>query len=227
MPPRTAPPAWASIPCRVPGRGWPMTQRASRSTSSASPRIPTAPSGRGIRRLDGVRRRTARQRRLRGCAAARGVRARSVGERHRARLPGDRPPAAPRVRRAMAPRHRSTSGITPSRWRLPGVIAGAITAALLYLLDPHPVPPPARRGTRRPVRAGRRDVLRPVADRHERRVRRSLHHRGLHPVRRDLDRLVARPRGRSGSDAPPSGCCSASPSPANGWRPMRSARSSC
>jgi hypothetical protein len=80
-------------------------------------------------------------------------------------------------------------------WRLPGVIAGVITAALLYLL--------ARILFRRRLVAvlvglssGRRDVLRPVPDRHERHLRRVLHRRRVHAVRRDLDRLVARPGGR-------------------------------
>ena len=76
-------------------------------------------------------------------------------------------------------------------WRLPGVIAGALTAALLFLL--------ARILFRRrlvaalvaPVRRLRRDVLRPVADRDERRLRRAVHHRRLYRVRRRLDRLVA------------------------------------
>ncbi len=75
-------------------------------------------------------------------------------------------------------------------WRLPGVIAGALTAALLYLLDPDPVPAPADRRPGRPVRHRRRDVLRPVADRHERRLCRAVHRCRLHGVRRDLDGLV-------------------------------------
>ena len=78
-------------------------------------------------------------------------------------------------------------------WRLPGVIAGAITAALLYLLARILFRRRLVAGTRRALRAGRRDVLRPVADRHERRLRRPVHHRRLHALRGDLDGLVAGP----------------------------------
>ena len=43
--------------------------------------------------------------------------------------------------------------------------------------------------------AGRRDVLRPDADRHERRLRRVLHRRRVHVVRADLDWALAQPLG--------------------------------
>ena len=86
-------------------------------------------------------------------------------------------------------------------WRLPGVIAGAITAALHLSAAADPVPTPARGGPGRALRAGRRDVLRPVADRHERRLRRSVHRGRVHGVRRALDRLVAGQMGVLGGDA--------------------------
>ena len=83
-------------------------------------------------------------------------------------------------------------------WRLPGVIAGVLMAACLYLL--------ARiLFERRSIAIAvgglacrRRDVLRPVADRHERCLRRSVHRRRLYGVRGSLDRLVARAAVRSG-----------------------------
>ena len=68
--------------------------------------------------------------------------------------------------------------------------------------DPDPVQAPGRGRPRRPARPGRRDVLRPVAHRDERRVRGLLHHRGLHAVRGRLDGLVARVAGRSGCRCP-------------------------
>ena len=64
-----------------------------------------------------------------------------------------------------------------------------------------PLPAPARRGPGGALRAGRRDVLRPVADRHERRLRRPVHRRRLHRVRRALDGLVAGEMGVLGGDA--------------------------
>ena len=112
-------------------------------------------------------------------------------------------------------------------WRLPGVIAGALTAALLYLL--------ARILFRRRLVAGlvglfvvcRRDVLRPVADRHERRLRRAVHRRRLHRVRRRLDGLVARPRGVLARHAGHRRAARARPRLASGWRPTPSARCCC
>ena len=64
-----------------------------------------------------------------------------------------------------------------------------------------PLPAPARRRARRGVRPRRRDVLRPVAHRHERHLRRLLHHRRLHALRRGLDGLVAGAGGVLGGDA--------------------------
>ena len=49
--------------------------------------------------------------------------------------------------------------------------------------------------------AARRDALRPVADRHERRLRRPVHRRRLHDLRRRLDGLVARALRVLGGDA--------------------------
>ena len=96
---------------------------------------------------------------------------------------------------------RSTPGRTPSPGACPASSPGALTAALLYLL--------ARILFRRRLVAvlvglfvlARRDVLRPVADRHERRLRRAVHRRRLHGLRGDLDRLVARPRRVLAGDA--------------------------
>ena len=56
---------------------------------------------------------------------------------------------------------------------------------------PDPVPAPARGRARRRVRAARRHALRPVADRHERRLRRPVHHRRVRDLRGRLDGLVA------------------------------------
>ena len=86
-------------------------------------------------------------------------------------------------------------------WRLPGVIAGRADRGPALPARPDPVPAAARGRPRRAVRPVRRDVLRPVPDRHERRLRRAVHRRRLHPVRGDLDGLVARPRGVLARDA--------------------------
>ena len=112
--------------------------------------------------------------------------------------PVGRPPAAARLRRRRGDRRRSSIGSHAFAWRLPGVIAGALTAACLYLLTRILFRRRLVAGLVGAVRPRRRDVLRPVADRHERRLRRPVHRRRLHAVRRDLDGLVARPGWRSG-----------------------------
>ena len=97
---------------------------------------------------------TARQRRLRRCEAA--VRP--------GRVRGRRPAATTRARtartssrsRPTARRRASTSATTRSRGGCPGVILGALTAGLLYLLARTAVPAPVGRGPRRDPRPGRR-----------------------------------------------------------------------
>ena len=86
-------------------------------------------------------------------------------------------------------------------WRLPGVIAGALMAGLLYLLARILFRRREVARARRPVRARRRDALRPVADRDERRVRRALHRRRVHAVRRALDGRLEEPLGVLGRHA--------------------------
>ena len=112
-------------------------------------------------------------------------------------------------------------------WRIMGVIAGALLLGCLYLL----VRMLFRRRTvallTAGARAGRRDVLRPVADRHERHVRGPLHRGRLHAVRAHLPGAVAEPVGRGPGHPAPSASCSAWPWPRSGWAPMPSAASSC
>ena len=66
----------------------------------------------------------------------------------------------------------STSASTRSPGALPGVLAGAAMAAFLYLLARILFRRREVGGPRRDLRARRRDALRPVADRDERRLRR-------------------------------------------------------
>ncbi len=79
-------------------------------------------------------------------------------------------------------------------WRLPGVLlrradrSGSSSCCAGCSSDD------ARRGHRRVAGPGRRHVLRPVADRHERRLRGPLHRRRVHAVRRALDRRLAQAR---------------------------------
>ena len=139
--------------------------------------------------VDRLRRRTARQRGLRRRAPARRLRAERLGRRLQPGLPVRGPPAAAAVRR------RRRVGLDRCRLAFVRMAAprgdrrrahrGAPLPA-----DPDPVPAPADRRPRRPVRHRRRDVLRSVADRHERRLCRAVHRRRLHGVRRDLDGLV-------------------------------------
>ena len=114
-------------------------------------------------------------------------------------LGGRRPAATTRARTGRTCSCSAPTGATatvdignnPFAWRLPGVILGALTAGLLYLL--------ARILFRRrsvaifvgDPRARRRHGLRPVADRHERRLRRLLHRRRLHALRGAVDRADA------------------------------------
>ncbi len=112
-----------------------------------------------------------------------------LGCRFQCRVPGPGPPADPGLRRRRPVRgHRRRLArvrVAAARGDRRGPDGRAPVPA-----RPDPVPAPARCRTGRAVRAGRRDVLRPVADRHERRVRRAVHHRRLHALRRDLDGLV-------------------------------------
>ena len=137
---------------------------------------------------------------VRRCPARRGVRARAVGRRHQRRLPGERPPGAARLRRlrvdgvdrvglarlrvAAPRRHRRRADGRPACTCCCGSCSGAGSWR-----------------SSRALRAGRRDVVRPVADRHERRLRRPLHRRRVHGVRRAVDGLVAGALGVLGGDA--------------------------
>ena len=150
--------------------------------------------------LDGLRRRAAREPSprmrstpTRGCPTGFAPAAWAMDVERR--VPVRRPPAAPRVRPPTARSASIEVGSHAFAWRLPGVIAGALTAACLYLLARILFRRRLVAGLVARVRAGRRDVLRPVADRHERRLRRPVHRRGLHALRRGLDGLVARPGG--------------------------------
>ena len=199
-----------------------------RRVQPAGPRPRAGPRARpvGRRRLDRLRHRAARERGLRRRPAARGfepvawaadveptypaddpqqllvVRRRRRDGRDRARVA--------RLRLAPARRHRRGADRRP---------------ALPARPDPVPAPPRGRAG--RAVRPGRRHVLRPVADRDERRLRRPVHRRRLHAVRGALDRLVAWPAGVLAGHAGRSGCCSGSPWRANGSPPTRSAPWCC
>jgi hypothetical protein len=112
-------------------------------------------------------------------------------------------------------------------WRLPGVIAGAITAVLLYIL--------ARILFRRRLIAGLVGLFVLVDGMFFVQSRIGMNDvyvglfidRRLHRVRRALDGLVARAAPRSGWGSRSSACCSGSRSRANGSRPMPSAPSSC
>ena len=98
------------------------------------------------------------------------------------RAPG--PPTSSRTtRRPTASSSSSSTAPAPSAsidmgshafaWRLPGVIAGAITAALLYLLARILFRRRLVAGLGRALRPDRRHVLRPGPDRDERRLRRA------------------------------------------------------
>ena len=84
-------------------------------------------------------------------------------------------------------------------WRLASALFGAALAGLVYLLDRHAVPPPPDRGPGRAVRRLRPDGLRHEPDRHERHLRRRLHHGRLRPLLADLRRAAGR--------AARGGCC--------------------
>ena len=126
-------------------------------------------------------------------------------------------PAAPRVRRGRdvaGDRHRvARLRLAAARRHRRGDHGGAAVPA-----RPDPVQAPLGRRPRRTVRARRRDVLRPVADRHERRLRRPVHHRRLYRLRRAMDGLVARPGGVLGGDAGDRGAARAGPGQQMGGR---------
>ena len=114
-------------------------------------------------------------------------------DRPRARIPGRGPSAAPAVHRVRGRPPRSTSGSHAVRLAVPRRHRRRAHGGPAVPADPDPLQAPARRRPRRALRARGRDVLRPVPDRHERRLRGPVHHRGLHRLRRGLDGLVARP----------------------------------
>ena len=190
--------------------------RRARSSTTAPPRWSTCSAwrpARGERPLDGLRRRAARERRLRRRAPAGRLRARRPGPPTSSRdYPTDDRQQLLAVRRRRRRRPRSTSARTRSRGGCPAS-SPAPSSRRSCTSWPGSCSGGARRRARRAVRARRRDVLRPVADRHERRVRRPVHRRRLHALRGDLDRLVARPLGVLARHARHRRCCSASRSP--------------
>ena len=142
--------------------------------------------------------------------------------------PSDGPPAAPRCSTrdgaAGVDRHRL------ARLRLAAARAsspGALTAAAPVPARPDPLPAPlGRRSSVGLVRAGRRDVLRPVADRHERRLRRAAS--SSPPTRSSPRSGPGWWRGRAAfwvGDAAHRRLARASRSPASGSPPTRSAGS--
>ena len=175
------------------------------------------------RAVDRLRRRAARQRRVRRCPAAGRLRAGGLGGRLQPDVPvGGSPAAAPvRWRRGIRDDRCRIARLRLAAAR--GHRRGADGGAHLPP-RPDPLPPAPDRRAGRPVRHRRRDVLRPVADRDERRLRGAVHRRRLHAVRRAVDRLVARSRGLLGGACRSSACCSGSRSPASGWRPTPSGR---
>ena len=114
--------------------------------------------------------------------------------------------------------------LLPFAWRLPGVILGALTVGVLYLLARILFRRRAVGGPRRPVRAARRDVLRPEPDRDERRLHRLLHPRRVPAVRVAVAGARAGRAGVLDADARDRACCWASRSPPSGSPPTRSAR---
>ena len=150
---------------------------------------------------------------------------RAWAHRLRSRLPLDRPPAAPRLRRRRRRWPRSTLGSHAFAWRLPGVIAGAITAALLYLLT--------RILFRRRLVAALVGLFVLVDGMFfvQSRIGMNDVYVGLFIIaaytrlRGDLDGLVEGPGGVLAGDADRSASCSDSPSPASGSPRTRSARS--
>ncbi len=110
-------------------------------------------------------------------------------------------------------------------WRVPGVIAGALTVAPHLPPREDPVPASVGRGRRRHPRAARRNALRPGQDRDERRLRGPLHPCARTRSSHGSGRGGASPGSGSGWGCPSSGCCSGSPSHRNGPPPTRSAGS--
>ena len=154
--------------------------------------------------VDRLRHRTpwqaSRERGVRRRRAPRRPGAGRLGDRRRTRLPRHRSPATPGLRHRRADRvHRRRLAclrLAPARGhrRCPD-------GGLPVPPRTDPVPATARGRARGRLRPGRRDALRAVADRHERRLRRAVHRRCLHAVRRRVDGLVAVARGVLGRDA--------------------------
>ena len=150
--------------------------------------------------MDRLRRRAARQRGLRRRPPA--------GRRHAGRLVGRLQPGLPVRGPSAAPRVRWRRGDVRHRYRLARLrLADARGHRRRHHRRPalparaDPLPTAVDRGAGRPVRPRRRDVLRPVTDRDERRLCRAVHRRRLHGLRGRLDGLVARPGGLLDSDA--------------------------
>ena len=148
--------------------------------------------------IDGLRRRAARQERVR--RPGRPVPADRLGARPQPGLPDGEPGPDPRVRRqrrdGVARRRRLRVRLAAAR-RVHG--RGDRRAAVPARADP--VPPPVDRRARRAVRAARRHVLRPEPDRDERRVRRRVHPGRVLRVRLAVDQARAATLGVLDADA--------------------------
>ena len=172
-------------------------------------RVPDGPrAGRPARRqrLDDLRHRAARQRRLRRRAAAVRPGGRSSWTRHQMYPSDDRQ----QILRFVGRRARSSSvdiGNHAFAWRVPGVLAGVADGGAALPARPDPLPAPRGGRPRRDLRPRRRDALRPVADRHERRLRRRS---SSSPRTRCSPRSGPAPGAggaRSGSACRSSACC--------------------
>ena len=187
----------AATRCPGPGRGSPTTTPASWSTSWAGCRarpVRTATRGRSTSSS-----RTPITRRVRRRRAAGRPRAGGLGLDVESRVPERGPPAAPGVRRRTATTASIETGSHAFAWRLPGRHRRARSwRPALYLLARILFRRRLVAGLVARLRAARRDALRPVADRHERRLRRAVHRRRLHRLRRRLDGLVALALARPG-----------------------------
>ena len=217
---------WPPSAARARARGWPTTTPPSRSTSWAGP---TLRRGRqpGRRSVDGLRHRAARATRSTPTPRCPTARAGAWALDVESQYPTDDrqqllvfgadgrtasiDDGLARLRLAAAGRDRRRADGRRASTCSPGSCSGAGSS-------------PALVGR---VRAPRGDALRPVADRHERRLRRPVHRRRLHAVRRGLDGLVALARRVLGRDAGHRRSCWASRSRRSGSRPTRSARSCC
>ena len=162
----------------------PMGRLQCRDPDDPCPRRSTGRAGLDRLRHRAPRRRGLRRRRLAGRAVG-------VGPRRRQAIPRAR--TASSCSRFGPEGQAATIDVAYNQvgWRLPGVLAGVLAAAFIYLLARILFRRRIGRDRPRRVRRGRPDVLRPDADRDERCLRRVVHRRRHRPVRGDLDRRLA------------------------------------